>query len=710
MRLRPALRKRRVSYGLVKVRPFVPRSAARRARSLALGFALLPAASLCWAQASGPLRLKAATEIAPFRLSGIDGHVLLRYTSDASSSVAPGAGSPTRARQSNLSEEIYLMTHSYIYHPSLLTLDLGGGPVIDKSRDLSDGSDAPAATARRQMFNLNARATILRDKPYTGALFYDRGSQTQSVGPAQQMATQNTSYGATLSLLRAVTPVPLQLDLSRSRNQGSGADQVLDDQIDQVRLKLESTLGKWGTSAFSLLSTRQDSASGSAGLPIQANTSASDRANLDTRLRFGSDKEYELSNAVTLNRSSYTVGEGSFANLKDFSFGLDLRGRHSEELQTDLRYNLSANKQDDQSMLQNSANAGLSYRFNLDLSGNLAVHGDSSRGSQFSSTVYGIDGSVQYRQTLPWGMATTGYNVAYSKRSQQEMALQSRMLGEHLTLAGSGFVALGKPQIVASTLRVSNLTRTQTFVEGSDYLLSQIGLELRIQRLIGGNIVDSQEVLLDYDYASGGNYASSQLDNGLNLSWAYKSYLNLFLRYQTSSPRLDSGESTSPLNPVKSLFYGARSDFPLSLGWQQFQLGGSVEREIRREAVLPYKRINLEIFAEAELPWFSQGNIRFGKRQLRVEYDEDLLHGVNLASLDLRLWARVGKGVNLSAEASRYRDSGTPELRQGSLASIKAQWRQRKLSWTFDLNHSYDAQGAAERTRTFAQMLLRRDY
>jgi hypothetical protein len=122
-----------------------------------------------------------------------------------------------RATQSNLSEEIYLMTHSYIYHPSLLLLDLGGGPIIDKSQD---GGDGVGTSARRQMFNLNGRATFLRDKPYTGALFYDRSNQTQSMGPAQQMFNENTRYGATFSLLSPVTPVPMQVELTRSTSQG----------------------------------------------------------------------------------------------------------------------------------------------------------------------------------------------------------------------------------------------------------------------------------------------------------------------------------------------------------------------------------------------------------------------------------------------------------------------------------------------------------
>jgi hypothetical protein len=674
---------------------------------LTIGAALPLVVSVCWAQANAPLRLKAATEIAYFRLSGIDGYVLARYSMDDSRSVGQSGGTPLRARQSNLSEEIYLMTHSYIYHPSLLTLDVGGGPVIDKSRDYSEG---PGATAKRQLFSLNARATILRDKPYTGALFYNHGNQTQSLGPAQQMLTEDTRYGATFSLLSPVTPVPLQVELTRSKNQGNGAEQVMDDRVDQLRLTMDVTLGKLGNSAFLLLSTRQASASGSANLPIQTSHSSNDRINLDTHLRFGSENEYKLSNALTLNRSSYTVGPGALADVKDFSFGLDLRGRHSEELQTTVRYDLNLSQQDDQSMVQNSVNAGLNYRFSPDLSVTLAVHGEGNHGSQYSSTMYAVDGSAQYRQSLPLGMVTTVYTSAYSKRDQQEMALETKVIGERFALQSSNTISLSKQQIAAGSVVVSNTARTQIFMEGSDYLLSQIGLETRIQRLIGGNILDGQEVLVDYAFASGGSYASSQFDNSLNLSWSYKSYLNLFVRYQTTEPRLDSGAPTSALNPVKSTFYGVRTDFPLSLGWQEFAFGASAERQVRREAVLPHQRTQFEFFAQTDLPFAKMGSIRLGKRQLQVAYEGNSLQGVNLDSIDLQMWARLGWGINLSASASRYRDTGTLLLREGSVASIKAHWRQRKFQWTLDLNHSYDAQGAVEQSRTVAQMLLKRDY
>ena len=43
-------------------------------------------------------------------------------------------------------------------------------------------------------------------------------------------------------------------------------------------------------------------------------------------------------------------------------------------------------------------------------------------------------------------------------------------------------------------------------------------------------------------------------------------------------------------------------------------------------------------------------------------------------------------------------------------ASAKAQWRNRKLLYSFDLTRVRDIQGATDRQRTNGQMLLRRDF
>jgi hypothetical protein len=676
------------------------------ASGLAIGFALASGAANCWAQASAPSRTKGTQEIAPFRITGFEGYMVTRYLNDETRASQAG-GTESRAKQSNMTEEIFLMTHSYVYHPTLLMLDLGGGPVVDKSKF---GGDGVATNSKRQMINFSGRATILRDKPYTGALFYDRRNQTQSMGPAQVMLTENTRYGFDFALRNPFTPIPTQVNFTRSENLGTGAEQVIEDRIDQLRLRMDTNVGIWGTSTFQYLGTRQESVSGSSGLPIQASSSTNDGVNLDTRLKFGANNEYDLTNVVTANSNRYSAGLGSLAQLQDLRFGLDLRGRHSDNFQTYGRYSYNTGKQGVQETASNSASAGLNYRLNPELSGTLSARGDSTQTSQINSTLYGTDGSVQYRRALPLGEAIAGYNFAYNQHEQKATAQQSRIVGERVTLSGTTAAPLLQEQIAAGSVVVTNLTRTQTFVEGNDYLLSVLGLRLRIQRLIGGNILDGQELLVDYAYSSGGSYAISQLDNTFNLSWSLKSYLNLFVRYMDSAPHLNSGSPTSPLNPAKSTLYGARSEVPLSLLSQEFLLGGRAERELRREVISPYQRTNLEAYTQVDLPLVRNGNIRVGTRRMQVDYDYNPLQGVNLTAHDLRLWARVGWGIDLSADATRYRDTGTPLVREGASASVKAQWRRRKLLWTFDLTRVSDTQGVASRTRTYAQIVLRRNF
>lgn len=675
-----------------------------------IGLALLLGAGTCWAQASGPLRLRAAQEIAPFRFTGIEGYTQTRYLRDDSRSRGQPGKPESSATQSILTEEVFLMTHSYIYHPRLVALDIGGGPVLERG---SAASDDIRSSNRRQIYNLTGRATILRDKPYNGALFYDRSNQTQSIGPAQVMLTESTRYGFDFALLKPVTPMPVQLNVTRLQTQGSGADQMLDDRINQVNLRIERDLGTLGRTAVQYRNASQESVSGNPGLPIQATHSTSQNLNLDTRLKFGANQQYDLVNIVTLNTQRYGGGAASLADLRDLRLSLDLRGRHSEDLRTFARYNLGASEQGDQTLTLNSAGAGLDYRVTPELSGALAARSDINTTSQLASNLYGIDGTATYRRALPLGQLTAGYSFAYTQRDQEAKAPQAKAIGELRTLTGTTPVPLARPQVIAGSVVVSNLTRSQTFIEGSDYVLSVIGLDTRIQRVIGGNILDGQDVLVDYAFDVGGTYAVSQLDQALNLNWGYKNYLNVYLSLADSSPQLRSGALTAPLNPGKSRLYGARADLPLKSRWDLLQdprIGGRAEWENRREAISPYERATQEVFAQAALPLVHSGSVRLGTRRTQTEYDLNPDKGVNITAYDLRLWARVGYGVDFSVDAIRERDTGTPVLRERSFLTAKAQWRVRRFRVSFDLTRTRDAQGTTERTRKYGMLVVRRDF
>ena len=661
------------------------------------------------AQAIAPLRLNTAQEIAPFRFTGVEGYTTTRYLHDNYSTAQPagglGAGLQSRQGQTSLRQEAFVMTHSYVYHPNLLSLDIGGGPILQTGSSSTDSSDT---RIRGELYNFTGRATFLRDKPYQGSAFFEHLNPTLNVAPGQVLAQENTRYGFDFSLLAPVTTVPIHLDATRSHFQASGSDRIVDDQIDRLNLRATKSYGTLGDTQFHYQSTRQESLSGSPNLPVQGSTSSSQGFNADSRFKFGNERQYDLTNMVAINTQSFTLGRGALAERRDMRMFFDARARHSDQIHTFGTYNFSTSGQGELGTTVNTAAAGVNYWPIPDLATTLGARGEQNRTTEFVAQSRGLDGSARYRLPLPVGIAQASYALRHDQREQQAVAGLTPVIGERITLTGTTTVTLAHQRITGSSVVVSNASRTQTLVEGRDYALSVVGIETRLQRLVGGNIVDGQEVLVDYSYDVGGSFAYQETAQTLSFNWSLLSYLNIYLRHFNSAPRLTAGTSTFLLNAIQSSLYGARVDVPLRRPFE-IMLGGSLEGESRQETIAPYRREAQDVYVQAEDPFFGIGNFRLSAHRARVDY-ENSLQNVNLKGYDIRFSSRTWFGLDVSADANFETDTGTPVTRSRSLASIKAQWRYSKVNLTAELSRSNETQGAVERTRDLIQILMRRDF
>lgn len=676
-----------------------------------VGLLALMGSTLGWAQQAGRQSPREPVEIAPFRITGVDGYVLTSYVRDdvtarhpASVLEAAGESQQTLAR---LRMEVFLTMHSYVYHPSLLTLDLGGGPVLDDSSYAVDGT---STSSRKPLYNLSFRANVLRDKPYRGELYFERLNPTQSVGPALVLLTENTRYGGKFAMLPPAATTPLIVEASHSESQGRSSENAIDDRIDQFSMRLDRKVGTLGSTRLTFLSSRQESASGSLGLAIQGSRNQNNDLGADTRLKFGAENEYELTNIASYTTQQYSSNQSTTADRKDLRFNLDLRGRHTEDLQSYARYSFFDSRVNDQATTSNGVGAGATYVATPELSATLGAQGDHSSTGGSTATFLGVNGSANYRRALPLGTAAATYAFSVTQRDQKAAEVSARIVGESITLSGVAAVSLRIPQVITGTVAVSNVTRTQTFVEGIDYSLSVNGFTTRIERVVGGNIVDGQELLIDYLYDLGGTYALSQVDHSLNVSWGFKNYGSIFVQYHDSAPRLGSGAPTFELNPAKTTIYGARADVPLSLFFRDLMIGGRVERESRREAVSPSRRTAVDAYFQTDLPYVRGGNIRLGARRNQVDYDYKPEQRVNLAAWDLSVTTRPWWGTDFSLNATRERDTGTDIPRERTYLTAKAQWAIRRLRLSFDLTRTHEAQGGTERNRTYAQLVLRREF
>lgn len=658
--------------------------------------------ALCLGGVAGGVPCRAAgEEVAPFRFTGVDGYVATRYVDDQSRTLqtagTPGGG---RQGQSEWRSEAFLMGHGYVYHPNFMTLDVGGGPILQLGELTSDDG---STRSRGNLYNLTGRATFLRGKPVNGALFYEHLNPVLSVSPGQVLNQQNTRYGAELTATAAAVPTPLRLDFTRSEATGRSEESQLDERQEHLNLRLSRSFGSLGATQLQYQASRQESRSGSTALPILQAASTGQGLDVDTRLQFGSG---ELINLLSVNRRRYTVGDAPAPAQTDLNFLLDLRLRHGGDLSSYGSYRYTDNDNGTQQAATQAAVGGLTWAPDPEQEISVGAHAEATRGSQFGARNVGVDGGLRYQQRLPAGTLQVSYHLRHDRRDQQAQAVSS-VVGERLTLGGSQAVALALSHARTGSVVVSNRSRSQVYVENVDYQLSVVGKDTRVRRLIGGSIGDGEEVLVDYAYDPGGSFAYVQTDQTLGLAWALTPAVTAFLRESRSATEMVAGSPAFPLTDSRGHLRGLRADFPVSAGIA-LAVGGSLERERVADAVAPFRRASEELYLQSEEPLFEATHVGASWRRLRLDYAASA-QDINLRGYGLRLASRQ-QGVDLSASRNYECDRGGATTRCRWTDVLNAQWRERSLTMAARLTRSRETQGGFERTHTLAQYTLRRDF
>jgi hypothetical protein len=381
---------------------------------------------------------------------------------------------------------------------------------------------------------------------------------------------------------------------------------------------------------------------------------------------------------------------------------------HSTELQSFASLSSGRNRQDAEATDVRSGHAGLTWAPTPGLTLTAGLHGEDTHSPQFDMHASGVDGSVNWEQALPLGRLQASYSLRYDLRDQTAAQTQPTVVGERVVLTGTTPVALSRTNVIGSSVVVSNLTRTQVYVEGSDYILTVVGLTTRIERVLAGNILDRQELLVDYSFDIGGSYESTQRDQTISLNWALSRNLSAYFRYGDSVPRVRSGEPATPLNTIHATLVGMRGEVPVSFPID-LQLGGFLEGEDRRETIAPFRRTQGEFFVQGDLPFQEQVDFRATVRRMRVVAD-NVLQNVDLTGYDLSIGWRPSYGFNVSADAFSERDVAGPELRERRMGTLRALWRFRKLSLTANLSRTRETQGTYVRERSAGNFNLRREF
>lgn len=640
-------------------------------------------------------------EIAPFRLTGVEGNVTLRYTSDAL--VTESNGARTHEARPGYEEEVSILTHSYVYHPNLLKIDLGGGPLLVQNRLKTDGGDN---RSNDTLYNLTGRFSFLEQKPYPFTFYYEHLNPSVSLGVADRFLQTSTKVGANASLLPPLSPVLLHLDAFRQESEGTGLGVVQNDTNNQATLRAYRAFGDTGYGQFVYQTNHRESRSGSPNLPIQASTSDSQNMTFDSRHRFGAARQFQLTQLTSYSTQEYVIAGMPFIPYRDFRFAPELRWEHSLARDSFYRYNLFTSSQGAQKTTNQSASAGITQRWEQRLTATADVHGEDNQTTGVGQNALGVAGSLNYRRPLSFGDLRLSYGLRYDVRNREATAGQIAVLGERITLPDAIAVTLASDFIIVSSLVVSNLGRTQTYILNVDYELVVIGSRTSVRRLIGGAILDGQEVLVDYSYQTGGTFRYTAQDNVLEANLTIKRYYDVYAGYRDAPQRLVSGAPTLALNSVRNTHYGARAALPVG---QFAEVGGEARRERQQEDIAPFTRDSFDAFVQFPVPRTSTATLRVAGRRViadNIGSPED----VNARGWTLRLQARPGSRATLSAERSHDADNGGTIPRRNRVTVILAEWRIRQLTLRAEGRQSREEQGGFTRERTLVRAVARRDF
>jgi len=634
-------------------------------------------------------------EIVPFRLTGVDGTVSLRYLLDDRENGTVGGGSSFETQQ-HQEADLLLMTRSYIYHPDVLDMKLGGGPLLVGQQFDSSVGDNSTTEA---LFNVLADFRLLAPTAYPMHLYYERSHPTVATSLSGRFLVEKDQYGFNAMLREPLSPVLFTLDAFHIDTHGSGLGATLDESIDEASLTAYKSYRQRDRIGVTYRWNERDSLSGSPGLPIQQSLITTEALDIDARNVFGRDAALDLVQQANFVQQETLLD--TLSELEDLRYFGNLTWRHTERTHSFYRYRYLDTVRPNVDSRGHAAVLGATHApaENSWLTGELNATRDRDLG--FSRDVNGVRGKANYSYPTSWGTINLGAGLDASRTDQQAVSDRVQVFDEPVVLNGSDLVDLLNPFVVSGTVIVRNVPKTQVFVEGQDYRLVTVGSVTSIQRLVGGNIADGQTVLLEYEYLTGGTVEYETLGQSYVVDVQFLQYFNAYLRYSDRQNDLISGVATTPLNSVQALQLGARADYAINDRWS---VGAEFMHTDQDEDISPYVRDSLDLYVQVALPLTS--TLRLGLHQEQVD-NEFSPEDTDLMQYLLAFRSRPWGGIVLSFNADYLEDTGGTLLRERQTENLGLEWVYRQTRVFFRAEHVSETLGSAERdyVRVSAQLL-----
>ena len=467
------------------------------------------------------------------------------------------AGEADRSGQYRQSLE--LAFSGSVYHQNFLTYVLASRLGVS---EWEGGAWGPAP-AYGLIADIHFLAGFLHEKPYPFSLHFDRRDDLQEYSLFDRARVAETALGGAASWNNRWAPLQLSVEQSWKEEQQAARTMLQDELV--VRAGLESAGRNLHTRADY---TFMDFDRRTVGLFAQQGRSHEVR--LANSLAFGGAGRQGLSSNLRFLNLTGTLRQNAL-DLTEL-LRLELPWRLAGQASYALRGSWDGLAE----TVANEARLQASHQLYESLTTTLGLDGSFTAASTFRQVLLGPDLGLQYKKKIRPGTLRLDYRLDTQYEDRRVSALTVSITDEQHVLEDGVVTLLDLPKVIRSSIRVTNESGTEVYLEGIHYSLTEIGDRIQLLR---ESLASLTVVLVDYSATSDPSFQSFQLAQAGGVHFELlEQRLSLYYRY--AGRRYPSA--------IPALSPEVTDDHRLGLGFNLPPVRASAEYQHHGSSVLPY--------------------------------------------------------------------------------------------------------------------------
>ena len=450
----------------------------------------------------------------------------------------------TRTKETILEEQLGFELDGYVLHPDVLELALGGVLGLVQSRyeeTISGRSQSDTQSGELIEFDLNAN--LVKNRAYPANVFATRTRRYVPRPFLPSLETTSTSYGFTWQYVSAKTPMRLHASHVDTKQVGLYVRPQEEDgrqRITELAFDTSYVFSDQNKLSFAYEHRTAEEE------PYTFDYD-SDEVTLSHHLEWGGRRQYRLKSQLDALDQRGTV------DLQRVRWREDLRLKHTESFET--FYHVEAldrtrgNRSPDVSDVEERsyfASAGL--RHQLYQSQTIQLRAYAQRQDfkpNLEITRWGWQGTLNYRKKNPLGVLHMNYGIRSEWNENRGSARTNEVIEELHTFRDPDPIRLTNRNIRTSSITLRAEDNITLYQRGRDFVVTTLGNEVEIERVVTGRIADGASVLIDYTFASGGNFELTTVNHTAGARQAFSFGLEPYYRFewqdQTLAPVRASG-------------------------------------------------------------------------------------------------------------------------------------------------------------------------